>query len=101
MFPFPSVAQSVGPAGYTVTDWLSLGPVNQLTNELIITARNEVAARFLHLSGQTRPEQTPPLPVHAGIHPPAQCTLGYGQQAGGTHPTGMHTCSVQVMLSIP
>ena len=23
--------------------------------------------------------------------PPAQCIL-YGQQAGGTHPTGMHTC---------
>ena len=27
-----------------------------------------------------------------GRHPPAQCMLGYGQQAGGTHPTGMHTC---------
>ena len=23
--------------------------------------------------------------------PPAQCILGYGQQAGGTHPTGMHS----------
>ena len=38
-------------------------------------------------------------PLHAGIHPPgqtppsAQCMLGYGQQAGGTHPTGMHSCS--------
>ena len=31
---------------------------------------------------QTPPEQTPPT-VHAGR---------YGQQAGGTHPTGMHTC---------
>ena len=29
-----------------------------------------------------------PYPVHAGIHiPPAQCMLGYGQQAGGMHPT--------------
>ena len=45
-------------------------------------------------------------PLHAGIHPwpdtppgktslgrpPMQCMLGYGQQAGGTHPTGMHSC---------
>ena len=34
-------------------------------------------------------------PMHAG--PPAdtpsvQCMLGYDQQAGGTHPTGMHSC---------
>ena len=45
-------------------------------------------------------------PLHAGIHthradtpppqpdtPPARCMLGYGQQAGGTHPTGMHSCT--------
>ena len=48
-------------------------------------------------------------PLHTGIHPlgrhppaqcmlgytppPAQCMLGYGQQADGTHPTGMHSCS--------
>ena len=52
-------------------------------------------------------------PLHAGIHipqadtpwadipppsacwdtpPTAQCMLGYGQQAGCTHPTGMHSC---------
>ena len=24
--------------------------------------------------------------------PPAQCMLGYGQQVGGTHPTGIHSC---------
>ena len=24
--------------------------------------------------------------------PPAQCMLGYSQQAGSTHPTGMHSC---------
>ena len=24
--------------------------------------------------------------------PSAQCMLGYGQQVGGTHPTGMHSC---------
>ena len=37
------------------------------------------------------PQQTPPL----GRHPPAQCMLGYGQQAGGTHPTGMQSCSIR------
>ena len=42
-------------------------------------------------------------PLYAGIHtplantpkadtPPSSDTMGYGQQAGGTHPTGMHTC---------
>ena len=27
-----------------------------------------------------------------GRYPPPQYMLGYGQQAGGTHPTGMHSC---------
>ena len=36
-------------------------------------------------------------PLHAGInplgrHPPVQCMLAYGQQAGSTHFTGMHSC---------
>ena len=26
------------------------------------------------------------------VHPHVQCMLGYGQQAGGTHPTGMQSC---------
>ena len=37
---------------------------------------------------------TQPLPNACWDTPPAQCMLGYGQQAGGTHPTGMHSCSV-------
>ena len=46
---------------------------------------------FLHLSVifhggvcHTSPGQTSP--------PPAQCMLGYGQQAGSLHPTGIHSC---------
>ena len=27
-----------------------------------------------------------------GRHTPPADTTGYGQQAGGTHPTGMHSC---------
>ena len=39
-----------------------------------------------------QPRHTP-FPVHAGIHTPlCQCMLGYSQQAGSTHPTGMHSC---------
>ena len=34
-------------------------------------------------SATNPPLGRPPWPVHAGR---------YGQQAGGTHPTGMHTC---------
>ena len=38
-----------------------------------------------------------PRPTPSGRHPPgqtppAQCILGYGQQAGSTHPTGLHSC---------
>ena len=32
------------------------------------------------------------LPLLAGTAPLPQCMLGYGQQAGGTHHTGMHSC---------
>ena len=43
------------------------------------------------------PWQTPPPPGQTpqcmlGYTPPAKCMLGYGQQAGGTHLTGMHSC---------
>ena len=34
------------------------------------------------------PRQTP----SSGQIPPAQCMLGYSQQAGSTHPTGMQSC---------
>ena len=37
------------------------------------------------------PRQTRPSPGQTP--PPAQLMLGYGQQAGGTHPTGKHSCS--------
>ena len=52
------------------------------------------------------PRQTPPPPPRADTpqadtplpnacwdtHPAMQCMLGYDQQAGGTHSTGMHSC---------
>ena len=41
----------------------------------------------------THPRQTLPLGRHSPwADPPAQCMLGYGQQAGSTHPIGMHSC---------
>ena len=43
--------------------------------------------------GQTPPRQTPPLWADTPPTPtPVQCMLGYSQQAGGTHPTGMYSC---------
>ena len=42
--------------------------------------------------------QTPPGPE--ADTPPAQCMLGYGQQAGGGHPTGMHSCYTCVYFLI-
>ena len=38
-----------------------------------------------------RPEADPTADT-----PPAQCMLGYSQQAGGRHPTGMHSCCCRV-----
>ena len=38
----------------------------------------------------TPPWQTPPGQTHSSS--PAWWMLGYGQQAGGTHPNGMHPC---------
>ena len=35
---------------------------------------------------------TPPAQCMLGYTPPAQCMLRYGQQADGTHPTGMYSC---------
>ena len=43
----------------------------------------------VRVSGQTHPPGRNPL---LGRHPTGQCILGYGQQAGGTYPTGMHSC---------
>ena len=33
--------------------------------------------------------------IHGGLPPGGDTwdTMGYGQEAGGTHPTGMHSCS--------
>ena len=35
---------------------------------------------------------TPPDQCILRYTSPAKCMLGYGQQVGGTHPTGMHSC---------
>ena len=59
----------------------------------------EVSATYT--PGQTPRADTPwahaPLgtPPRADT-PSAQCMLGYGQQADGTHPTGMHTSDTNI-----
>ena len=50
----------------------------------------------VHPRAGAPPWQVHPWQVPPGRYPPGrylrQCMLGYGQQAGGTHPTGMHSC---------
>ena len=50
------------------------------------------------LPGQTPPGETPPRQTSPGQTPPVPNTTGYGQQAGGTHPTGMHTCFMNILV---
>ena len=63
------------------------------------------------LWADTPPGRHPTCPVHAGIHTllsspcwdthsPVQCMLGYGQQAGGMHPTGMHSCLLTTSINL-
>ena len=48
--------------------------------------------------------QAPPWEVEGqipvGRHPPRRCMLGHGQQAGGTHPTGMHSCFKKLFVTV-
>ena len=56
-----------------------LPPANEVCDGYVSPSRGLSASRGgLHLGGV---EQTPPL-----------VTLGHGQQVGGVHPTGMHSC---------
>ena len=45
-----------------------------------------------HTPWADTPWAVTPLGRLPGRHPPALCMLGYGQQAGGSHLTGMHSC---------
>ena len=49
----------------------------------------------------TPPRQTLPLGRHsAGQTLPSLSTTGYGQQAGGTHPTVMHSCLNSILSGL-
>ena len=51
-------------------------------------------SRYIPWAGTSPGQIHPPTQCMLGYTPAAQqCRLGYGQQAGGTHPTGMHSCS--------
>ena len=70
------------------------------------TPPRQVHPRQVHPWAGTLPRQVHPPPVHPLCrynpsgrytprqgHPPwPQCILGYDQQVGGTHPTGVHSC---------
>ena len=76
-----------------IPDWnwdqcvlIYLPPVNEVCEGYVFTP---VCQSFC-----SPPAGTPHWQVHplAGTPPWPQCMLGYSQQAGGTHPTGMHSC---------
>ena len=46
----------------------------------------------VHSSRHPPGRHPPPQCMLGYTPPPAQCMLIYSQQAGGTHPTGMHSC---------
>ena len=56
----------------------------------VILFTEGVSATHTHTQEDTTP--TPQADTPPDRHLPAQCMLGYGQQAGGTHPTGMQSC---------
>ena len=49
--------------------------------------------RYTPGAGTAPPVRYTPRQVHlSGRYTPRQCMLGYSQQAGGKHPTRMHSC---------
>ena len=60
----------------------------------VVCVKNSVHRGVCHIAywytPPTHQEQTPPSAVHVGR---------YGQLAGGTHPTGMHTCFLSIWTS--
>ena len=78
---------------------LLLPPANEICEGYVFTgvclSMGRGVSALLHAGIHTLgPEADTPWadpPGTRGRHPPAQCMLGYGQQAGGTHPTGMHS----------
>ena len=63
---------------------------------VILSTEGEYLGRY-PLAGTSLPcRYTPPLAGNPTDRytPRPQCMLGYGQQAGGTHPTGMHSCFI-------
>ena len=83
-----------------------------LPTPLYLPPANEVWGKvmFLHPSAILFTGWGVSAPLHAGVHPQADTPLlgrhplldssGYGQQAGGTHPTGMHTCYLCVCAGV-
>ena len=89
--------------------FLLLPPANEVCEGYVFTgvclSRGECLGRYSPgqippgrytpcLSGRYPPGQVPsPSRYPLGRYPlRPQCMLGYGQQAGSTHPTGMHSC---------
>ena len=77
-----------------------------------VCPRGEYMGRYppgqVHSPEQVHPPHWAGTPPWAGtplgrytpgqVQPPQQFMLGYGRKAGGTHPTGMHSCGMYSYL---
>ena len=70
----------------------SLPPANEVCEGYVFTPVCHSVHRGGGVHGQVHLSPAPPLPP-GQVHPPGAVHAGrYGQQAGGTHPTGMLSC---------
>ena len=85
LFPLPSVSLFMDNLIYLPF----LRPANEVSEGYVFTGVCLSTGRVgvYPIVSNRGQRLTPP-----GRQPPAQCMLGYGQQAGGTHSTGMHSC---------
>ena len=74
------------------TAFIFLLPANEVCEGYVFTGICLSTGKAVAGPEADTPQADTPLPNACWDTPPAD-TTGYGQQAGGTHPTGMHSCS--------
>ena len=94
--PPAGIPQQVHPPGQVHLPWAGTPP-----GRYTLWAVHPQAGipRQGHPPGQVPPGQVPPgqVPPRAGTPPSTVHAGRYGQQAGGTHPTGMQSCYIFAM----
>ena len=74
---------------YGAKSYLLLPPANEVWGKVMFSETS--VCHSVHRGGGGLPTHPPPMQTPLGSPPPLD-TMGYGQQAAGVHPTGMHSC---------